>query len=377
MRVLHVIKATRIAGAESHLLILLGGLAARGIDARMLVLVEPGTPMDDYCALLAERGVPAETLVIHRHADPALLPRLWRRFRALKPDVVHTHLLHADLYGLPAARLARVPVVITGRHAANAFRQRWPLRLVNAVWWRLATAGVASSDHVARYMIAVEAAPADRLHTIHYGLEIPDPLDRPAARAALRGELGLPAEAPIIGMVCRLVWEKDIPNALLAFERVGRAFPEAHLVIAGDGPLRAELEAQAAALDAAARVHFLGWRAESAPIFAALDVLFMPSLTEGFGMSLLEAMAQHLPIVSSNVSAIPEVVADGETGLLCPPRAVEALAVALGTLLDEPALRARMGQAGRRRLEVSFSAGRLVDETIALYRSFQRSDRAG
>lgn len=377
MRVLHLIKATRVAGAESHLLILLGGLVARGLDARLLILVEPDNPMVDYRALLAARGIPAETMIIRRHADPTLPPRLWRRFRALQPDVVHTHLIHADLYGIPAARLAGVPVVITGRHAANAFRRRLPLRLANMLGWRLITAGVAISDHVAGYMRAVEAAPAGKLHTIHYGLKIPEPLDRPSARAALRAELGLPDETPIIGMVSRLVWEKGIPNALAAFERVGRAFTEAHLVIAGDGPLRADLEAQAAALDAAARVHFLGWRAEAAPIFAAVDVLFMPSLTEGFGMSLLEAMAQSLPIVSSNVSAIPEVVADGETGLLCPPEDVPALATALGTLLDEPSLRARMGQAGRQRLEAKFSAARMVDETVTLYESLLGRQVAG
>ena len=135
----------------------------------------------------------------------------------------------------------------------------------------------------------------------------------------------------------------------------------------GDGPLRAELEARAAQPDLTERVHFLGWRTEMAPIYAALDIFLMPSLWEGFGLVLLEAMAQGVPVVGSAVSAIPEVVADGETGLLVPPRDPVALAEALAALLADPARRAAMGAAGRARLEAEFSPARMVGATAALY----------
>ncbi len=367
--VLHLTKITQIAGSENHLLALLTGLRRFGVDARALLLVEPDRPMDDYLAQAAARGIPAERVVIHRDLDPALYPRLWRSIRAARPDVVHTHLLHADLYGIPAARLAGVPAVITTRHNDDAFRRRFPIRQVNAALWRLVNAGIAISDAIAHFVREVERAPAHKVHTVRYGLEALPTMDRAAAQAALRRELGLPDEALLLGMVSRLVEQKGIPYALRAFERVGGEFPAAQLVIAGDGLLRVELELMARSLRVADRVHFLGWRADPAAILAALDVFLMPSLWEGFGLVLLEAMAQGLPVVGSAVSAIPEVVVDGETGLLCPPRDVHALAAALRLLLADPERRERMGTAGRARVEAHFSAARMVEETIALYQA--------
>ena len=367
--VLHLTKITQIAGSENHLLTLLTLLRRCSVDARALLLVEPDRPMDDYLAQAAARGIPTERVVIHRDLDPALYPRLWRSIRAARPDVVHTHLLHADLYGIPAARLAGVPAVITTRHNDDAFRRRFPIRQVNAALWRLVNAGIAISDAIAHFVREVERAPAHKVHTVRYGLEALPTMDRAAARAALRRELGLPDEALLLGMVSRLVEQKGIPYALRAFERVGGEFPAAHLVIAGDGLLRVELELMARSLRVADRVHFLGWRADPAAVLAALDVFLMPSLWEGFGLVLLEAMAQGLPVVGSAVSAIPEVVVDGETGLLCPPRDVHALAAAIRLLLADPERRARMGVAGRVRVEAHFSAARMVEETIALYQA--------
>ena len=171
-------------------------------------------------------------------------------------------------------------------------------------------------------------------------------VDRKQARAALRGELQLPPDALLVGMVCRLIEQKGVVYGLRAFARIAPQFPSAHLVIAGDGPRRAALESEAKTLGVADRVHFLGWRDDAPPVLAALDVLLMPSLWEGFGLVMLEAMAQTVPIIGSAVSAIPEVMVDGETGRLVPPRDVGALAQALGELLDDEAAAAAHGAAG-------------------------------
>lgn len=376
MRVLHLIKVTGIAGAEGHLLTLLAGLRQRGIDAQFLLLVEPGNPVDAFVAAAESRGIPARRVVIHHDADLTLFPRLWRQFRASRPEIVHTHLFHADLYGIPAARAARVPVVISSRHNDDAFRYRAPLRMLNWLLWRMVSGGIAISAAIARFSVEVEGAPAGRTHTVRYGLEPAGmEVEREAARAALRAELALPEDALLLGMVCRLVEQKGIRYAIEAFQRIAADFPAAHLVIAGEGPQREALVAQAAGLGVADRVHFLGWRTDAAAIFAALDIFLMPSLWEGFGLVLLEAMAQAVPVVGSEVSAIPEVVAHGETGLLCPPRDVAALAEALGELLDDPARRRQMGQAGRARLESHFNPARMVEETATLYRQYL-GDRA-
>ncbi len=367
MRVIHICKVTGVAGAENHLLTLLAGLRGRGIDARLLLLVEGGNPVEAMVAAAASRGIPAERSLIRADIDPVLLIRLARRLRTLQPDIVHTHLFHADLHGIPAARLAGVSRIVSSRHNDNAFRRRFPYRQINRFLWQLTTAGIGISAAITRFTIEVEGASPAQMTTIPYGLDSTGAVDRMAARAALRSELGLPPDTLLAGIVCRLIEQKGVPYALEAFARVAARFPAAQLVIAGDGPLRPALEVQARDLGLAERVHFLGWRTDTAAIFAALDVFLMPSLWEGFGLVLLEAMAQSIPVIGSAVSAIPEVVTDGETGLLCPPRDVDCLAAALGDLLADPDLRARLGAAGRTRLEERFTAERMVAQTAAVY----------
>lgn len=368
MRVAHVIKATGIAGAERHLLILLSGLRARGVDAQLLLLVEPRRPMDDLIERATERGVPVGRVPIRHHLDAGVARKLRKAFAEMKPDIAHTHLLHADLYGIPAARLARVPVVVSSRHNDNAFRRRLPLRLTNRALWRMTDAGIAASDAVRRFSISVEGVAPKKIQTIYYGLErTADDALRQTERAAMRAELGVDADTPVVGMVCRLIEQKGVRYGLEAFAQVAAEFPQARLVIAGDGALRARLEAQARTLGIDDRVTFLGWRVDARQVFAGLDVYLMPSLWEGFGLVLLEAMSQRLPIIASNVSAIPEVIADGETGLLAPPRDVPRLAAALRMLLADAPLRRHMGLMGEDRLEEMFTAERMTDETLALY----------
>ncbi|MBI5666969.1 MAG: glycosyltransferase [Chloroflexi bacterium] len=371
MRVAHVLKALRVAGAEQHVLALLAGLRDRQVDAHLLLLVEPEQPMDEYVTLLDAQNIPVQRIPIYSDMDALLTRRLVAALRALQPDVAHTHLFHADLFGIPAARLAGVPVVVTSRHNDDAFRYRMPIRLVNRALWRFTDAAIAISDSIARFTVEVEGAPAEKVRRIHYGLDTTTPpLERAAARQTILGELKSPSTTVLVGLVCRLVEQKGVAYAIEAFRQVATAFPDAALLVAGDGPLREALQAQAAPLGD--RVRFLGWRQDTARLVAALDIFLAPSLWEGFGLVLLEAMAQQTPVIASAVSAIPEVVADGETGLLVPPRDAAALAAALRTLLDDAALRQHLGLLGRDRLETHFSAERMVNQTTALYEELLR-----
>lgn len=371
MRVIHIIKAVGIAGAEQHLLMLLPGLRSHGVDARLILLFDPKRPMTEYATTMEARGVPVEALPIHHHADVTVLPRLVTRFRQQKPDAVHTHLIHADWYGIVAAQLSRVRTILTSRHNDDAFRARLPVRMVNTALWRGVDAGIGISDAITQFSIAVEGAPADRMHTIHYGVDVSlPPLDRSAARRALLQELGLPESARLVGVACRLVEQKGVYYAIDAFGRIASEFPDACLLIAGEGRLRTMLEMQAAPL--AERIRFLGWRENIPAYMAALDVLLAPSLWEGFGLVLLEAMAQQTPVIASAVSAIPEIVVDGETGRLVPARDAAALADALRSLLADAAYRQYLGLVGRDRLEMVFSADTMVRRTLDVYQSLVR-----
>lgn len=374
MRVVHIIKVIRIAGAEQHLLTLLAGLRRQHIDACMILLVEPHKPMDNYLAALKAEGVPVQPLIIRHHADMTLVPRLRRELKRLAPDIVHTHLIHADLYGTLAAHWLGIPV-ISSRHNDDAFRYRPPVKMVNRMLWRMTTAGIAISDAIAKFSITVEGAKPAQIHRIHYGLDTSvHPLDRSAAKNKLTADLKLPADSQLIGMACRLVEQKGVHYGLEAFIQLADSFPMAHMLVAGEGPLRPELETQAREAGLSKRVHFLGWRSDAPALMAALDILLVPSLWEGFGLVLLEAMAQQTPIIASNVSAIPEVVSDRQTGLLVAPRDVKGLKDALTELLKDSALRQHMGLIGRDRLESAFSAGRMVNETIDLYHTISNGD---
>jgi len=368
MKVIHVIKITSIAGAENHLLTLVSGLRARNIDAQILMLTEPSKPMTDFVTAAKQREIPIQSAIIRRSVDVALIKTLRDIFQNSQPDIVHTHLQHADLHGIIAARWAKVPVIITSRHNDNAFRRRPPIKQLNYVLWRFADAGIAISNSIARFAIQVEGAPANKIHTIHYGLPFnPDPTEREATRQAVRRELGIGKTDLVVGMVCRLVEQKGVQYGLKVFSQIIRDFPSARLVIAGDGPLRRSLEAMVIPLGLQGRVQFLGWRDDVPQIMAALDVLLVPSLWEGFGLVILEAMAQRVPTIGSAVSAIPEIVVHGETGLLAPPEDIDRLIEALTLLLGDNALRQHMGLMAEDRLEANFSALRMVEQTAALY----------
>ena len=371
MRVAHIIKITRISGAERHLLILLDGLRAAGVDARLIMLTEPGKPMQEMAAAAQERAIPWTRLTIRGDYDAPLLWSLRRELRAIAPDIAHTHLIHADMYGYTAAKLARVSKVISSRHNDDQFRYRPRWRRLNRQLWKRLDAGIAISAAVAGFAEAVEGAPRDKLHIVPYGMEYrwlsDEAIER--ARHRLRAELGLPPDTPLLGMVCRLVQQKGLPYSLEALRRIQSDFPAARLVIIGDGEQAGELRQLAAALGVEERVYWLGWRDDAAELMTALDVLLVPSLWEGFGLVVLEAMARRVPVIASRVSALPEVLVHGETGLLIEPRDVDGLAQAIARLLSDRALRKYMGLLGTARLEEHFSVGRMVKATITVYQS--------
>jgi glycosyltransferase involved in cell wall biosynthesis len=372
MRVVHIIKATRIGGAERHLLILLSALRARGVDAHLLMLVEPNNLMTEMIAEAEKRSIPVQRLVIGADWDISVIGRLRRAIRALKPDIVHTHLIHADLFGLLAAKVSGVKIVLTGRHNDDSFRHHGVVRTLNGLLWRGFSGGIAISESIRAFTMSLEDAPPDKVRVVTYGFEYtaPKPDELSLARKALLHELILPQEALIVGLACRLVEQKGVTYALQAFQRIYADFPTAYLLVAGEGDLKAALEAEAQALGIMPRMRWLGWRNDVPALLAGLDLFLMPSLWEGFGLVLLEAMSKRRAVIASAVSAIPEIVTHGETGLLVPPRDVDGLAEALRVLLPDSSLRAYMGLNGEDKLERYFSAARMADDTIRVYESF-------
>ena len=359
MKVLHVHKLTGVSGSEGHLLALLPALRARGVDARFLGLDVPGSDAGDFHDALDRLDVPHRSVRCGFDVSPRLARDVVRAVRAERPDLIHTHLVHADVYGGIAARLLGIPAVST-RHNDDRYLLG-PFRYVDRAFARPARRLIAISDAVRSFLERAGHDPA-KLVTIRYGLdELPAAPSDPTPAAA-----GIPADAPLALAVGRLIEQKDHATLLRGFALVRSELPDARLAILGSGPLESETRRLAAELGLGDAVTLPG-RTDIRDWLERADVFVHTSRWEGFGIVLLEAMLAGLPVVATRVSAVPEVVADGETGILVEPGDHAALAVGLGGLLADTAGAAAFGNAGRRRARDEFSVARMTERTLAVY----------
>jgi glycosyltransferase involved in cell wall biosynthesis len=314
---------------------------------------------DALVAPLRARG--ADVVCFEAGGEAALMVRVLavaRFLRRWRPDVLHCHLPLAGVVGRLAGRLARVPVVYTEHNVMERYRP-WTRRL-NVATWRLQDHAVAVSGEVAD-SIRRHAPASVPVTTIPNGVPVAAFAPDPTARARTRATLGVPADAPVAGTVAVFRVQKRLDLWLEAAARIARALPAARFLLIGDGPLRAELEARAAALGLGDAVHFVGLQTDVRAYLAAMDVYLLSSDFEGLPLGLLEAMAAERPAVATMVGGVPEVVVDGRTGTLVRPRDVDGLADATTALLAEPELRRRMGLAARARADRHYS----IDEMTA------------
>jgi glycosyltransferase involved in cell wall biosynthesis len=346
MRVVHIHRMRGIGGSERHLLALLPALAERGIEPLFVGLDDPAwNPADFYGALT----VPALRLPAPRDADPLLLGRL---VRELRTDIVHTHLVHADVYGGLAARIRGTRLVST-KHNDDPFRTG-PFRFVERGLARLSDRIVTITDSLRDFTVERVGIPESKVQTIHYGL------DAPPEAWGVNPPDAVPGDARILLAVSRLSTQKGIDIAVRALAELQ---PHIVLVVLGEGPERQALEQLAAHIGVADRVFLPGRVPDVGAWLRRASVFVHPARWEGFGLAVLEAMLAGLPVVASNVSSLPELVVDGETGLLVPLDDPSAFASAVESALGRPEL----GAAGRERAATEFSVARMADRTAGLY----------
>ncbi|MBX5492925.1 MAG: glycosyltransferase [Chloroflexi bacterium] len=373
-RVVRIITRLNIGGPAIHTLLLTARLD-RGRFQPLLVTGATTADEGDMLPLAAQLGVrpyfvPELGRVVRPGQDLLALARLVRLLRRLRPTIVHTHLAKAGALGRLAARLAGVPVVIHTYHGHVFHSYFSPLRTRAVLAAEHFLAGltdclVTVGERQRRELAAYGFRP-QQLVAIPLGLDLERFL-APTPRGALRRELGVPADAPLVGIVARLVPIKAHDDFLRAAALLHRERPDAHFAIVGDGERRPALEGLAAELGLAGCVHFVGWRRDLPAVYADLDVVCLTSLNEGSPVALIEAMAAARAVVATAVGGVPEVVQDGASGLLVPPRDPGALASAVGRLLAEPGHAAMLGRAARAAVYPRYSAQRLVQDIEALY----------
>ena len=285
-----------------------------------------------------------------------------RLARSLRPDLVHGHLVHGDVYGAVAAVASRATLVST-KHNDDPFRAG-PFRHVERLLARRTARIVCITDALRRFSIDRVGLPADRLVVVHYGL------DEPPAAWGDPGGPALEPDVPVLVAVCRLEEQKGLDVAIRALALLAgeHGLSAPHLVVLGEGTLRGRLESLARDEGVAERVHLPGRVGDVAWWVRRAAVLVHPARWEGFGLALLEGMLCARPVVASRVSSVPEIVEDGVTGLLVPPDDAIALGAALARLLRAPEEAEAMGRAGYERARTAFSVAAMADRTLAVYR---------
>jgi glycosyltransferase involved in cell wall biosynthesis len=343
-------------GGQAQVLWLMRGLAARGHAG---LLLAPDGPLAERAR---EAGLPVVRWRPRGELDPLAVVAAARELSRFGADVAHAHSAHAHATGVPAARLARVPAVVVSRrvdfdvatHPFSRLKYALPvdryLCISRGVMEVMRRAGV----------------PERRLALVPSGVEPPRPARGRSRTADLRRLIGAPPEAPVVGTVAALAPHKDHATLLEAVPALLARVPGARFAWVGEGECRGALERRVAALGLGEVVRLLGFRADATALLEQFTVFALSSHLEGLCTSLIDAQALGVPIVATRAGGIPDVVEDGVSGRLVPPRDPPALAAALAEALLDPEARRAWAAAGRRSAE-RFTADRMVEGTLEAY----------
>jgi glycosyltransferase involved in cell wall biosynthesis len=381
LRVLHVITRMIVGGAQENTMLSCALIDRERFPSELLTGTETGAEGE----LLTEtraRGVtihlePALVRAIHPWRDAVALGRMARFIEHGRYDVVHTHCSKAGILGRIAARMARVPVIVHTYHGlpwnptySGPFNRfvTWIERACTRADAALVV--VAEADRVE--VLTRDVGRPDQFTLIRSGIEIEAYRDVATSRGDARARVPVPEDGFVVGSVGRLSLQKAPLDLVSAFARLARSRPDAHLVMVGDGPLRAEVEAAVASAGIADRVHLVGLRRDVPELLRAFDVFALASRYEGLPRVFPQAMAAGLPIVATHVDGAADVVVPGENGFLVEVGDLDGFARRLGDLAADRARARAMGERGRERVE-EFSAHRMVRQLEELYGRMARA----
>jgi glycosyltransferase involved in cell wall biosynthesis len=360
----HLVIGGDVAGGQMVALQLARAARARG--DRVVFLAPHRGPFTD---LVEREGMSVHLVDVSRTYRIGGALRLARLLRRERVDVLHTHTaLAANVLSRVAGRLAGAAVV-SHLHIENHFRPNRAVRMVHVALdngtARLAARVIAVSE-ATRKTLVDQGYPSRLVDVVHNGIDV----EAEAARhgEGLRAEVGVGEETPLVGEIGRLCDVKGQRELIEAIALV----PAVHAVLVGDdleqgGAYRTLLESLARTRGVADRIHFLGYRSDAGAVLDQLDVLVLPSWIEGLPLVALEAMAHAKPVIATPVGGTPELVADGVTGLLVPPRDPQRLAEAIGLLASDPERRHALGAAGRATVEREFSEAGMARRVLEVY----------
>ncbi len=361
LKTLHINTQTTWRGGERQTLFLVEGLQQRGHEA--ILAARPGSP-------LAERGRAAGIEIFpirpFHEADPVAVWKLARLLRKRRPDVLHMHAPHAHMLGTLASTFAPAVCRVVSRRVEFSIYRRLALGL-NLIKYKYGVDRYIAVSEAVRSVLVRDGIAADRISVVRSGIDLNAFAEQDGGETRqIRRELDVPDDVPIIASIGSLEPLKGYDVLLLAATRVLRQ-RRVVFVLIGSGRAEASLRETTLRLGIEGRVKFAGFQRDVLSFLRASDLYVQPSLKEGLGTSILDALCAGIPVIATDVGGIPEVVENRRHGILVPPSSAEALAKAILALLEDPELAAQLSAAGRARILERFSVDRMVDRTIEVY----------
>lgn len=387
IRVLRLIARLNVGGPAIHTILLAKLLAPEKFDST-LVAGQIAAAEGDMSYFAQEQGleptiIPELGREIHWKSDLTAFWKIFRLMRTLRPTIVHTHTAKAGMLGRLAAKLAGVPVIVHTfhGHVFHSYFSRSKTQTflqIERLLAKISDAIITLSPTQRAEILGYGIGCPEKVHAIGLGLLLDPFVTCASLRGQLRQELGVSEDAPLIGIVARLVPIKGHTYFLDAAKYVLETHPKARFLIIGDGELREELERYAQDTGINQHIAFLGFRRDLPEIYADLDVVVLSSLNEGLPVTLIEAMASATPIVTAQVGGVEDLVEHERTGILVPPKDSRALADGICQILAlTPQQRQAMGETGRASVYPRYHISTLVSNIETLYQDLLRRKKPG